>query len=198
MSSKWVEEKVRYHVCKHLKPDSALIRPFTKLLTEIFQNEFQFLKKSKKHFGANVPKQKSQKRNSRKLSDYVQFCRYMKKNFPEKKNLQTIWKNQNVRNQWKMVDPQHLIIQAETQMISLPNNKFRSSFYNVLLEFKMLAEIDDPQETLMNIRREACFNNKFKNSISLNDEEVDFLSESESSCFDASESNNEVQSHLSQ
>lgn len=198
MTSKWVEEKVQYHIQKHLKPDSTLIRPFSKLLTEIFQNEFNFqknsLKKSNKQLRAIVPKQKREKKLSRKLSEYVQFCRYMKKNFPEKKNLQSIWKNPNVRNNWRSVESNQLLEKAATEMIIQPNNKFKSNYQNVLMEFKMLAEIDDPQETLMNILRDTYYNRKTSVLVLSSDEESEL--QSVLYCSDSNELSDVVDSDL--
>ena len=196
--SKWVEEKVQYFIQKHLKADSTLIRPFSKLLTEIFQNELEFqnktLKKSCKQLRANAPNQKHAKKVSRKLSDYVQFCRYMKKHFPEKKNLQSIWKNPNIRVNWKSVEPQELIQKAETELIIQPNMKFKLKYQNMLAEFKMMAELDDPQETLMNIHREACYNKKINFLTLKSDEELEVDSDfyCSENCSETSELIDEV------
>ena len=135
-----------------LSPESTVQKIFHSLIREVLE---QFI-------GGKIKIQTAWRENSnlnfnskkRKTSDYVTFCRFMKRNFPNQKNLQSIWRSSHLRNQWKSSEMDTNAIIQTVPVIPPPS--FKLMFDKVIEELKLMQE-DDPIDTLFNIQRKSFF-----------------------------------------
>lgn len=144
------DDKIAECINRLLTPESTVQKIFQSLIREVLEQfiggKFKFQKSWRENSNFNSKK--------RKISDYVTFCRFMKQNFPGQKNLQSIWRSNHLRNQWKSAE---MDVQAVVQSVpTIPPPSFKVMFDKVLEELKLMQE-DDPIDTLFNIQRKTFF-----------------------------------------
>jgi hypothetical protein len=92
-------DHAHYIATQNLKPKSRLFEPLTAFILSVLQenmlrNPYQSMTDE------SIMSRFGRRRKSRKISQYVQFCRYMRENQPDLINLQEIWKTAK-NEDWK-------------------------------------------------------------------------------------------------
>jgi hypothetical protein len=151
MSSSDLEEKIRECLNRLLAPESTVQKIFHSLVQEVLEQtiggKFKIQNVWRENSNLNFNSKK------RKISEYVTFCRFMKRNFPNQKNLQSIWRSNHLRNQWKSAE---MDVQRMQTVPIIPPPSIKLMFDKVIEELKQMQE-DDPIDTLFNIQRKTFF-----------------------------------------
>lgn len=144
-------DQITYFLKKNLNVNSIFGKSFVKLFHDLFQQQTNELKSD----SFTVKKPRKHKNTNRKQSEYILFCRYMKKHSPDQKNLQHVWKNTPNADWLKMkeelLNPTNSPPLPKIIEDSPPPQCFKLQFTKVMKELMQQYE-DDHFQTLMNIK----------------------------------------------
>lgn len=164
--------RVHLHTQRLFKPGNSLEALFSKILLSILEEEYvyaQSLLEQVDSFSSTARAAVSRHRRSRKISDYVLFCRYMKQHHPEQTKLQSVW-NKVRHSDWQTRFPARTNESGRTSRItpvsretgpteydSSGSKQERIKFDEVLKELLLQSE-DEPWKTLRNIQLQKQIN----------------------------------------
>lgn len=160
--------RAELHLNRLFQHGTDLYRGFERVLIQILEEEYDhfqsLLSADPTEVGSSETVIHSHKR--RKVSEYVLFCRYMKKHHPEQERLQNVWKKLDKgdwRKRFKVTESSSVtvnsVIQSAsvTQLCDEPVNPFlkshRVKFKPVMEELLFQFDYEsDYIDTLLNIR----------------------------------------------
>ena len=167
-----IVNKAKQHSARLLHPSSKWHKMVSLWISELLQEEFDWMYH---HFHSSsesdVPATVC-RRKTRRVSEYVAFCRYMKVHQPEQSNLQHVWKQVKHQN-WKARFSASNLQQQPVTTNEIPKSH-QTQWSAVMKELKWLYD-EDPVSTLDTIRAHNIFNQPHRVSSS---------SENSESCSD--------------